>query len=178
MITTHNARTTIPSHTHTMTTTIKTTTTAHPRAALRHHRPIESLHTYHVLGRAEGPVRAHRNVTLGNLHHIRRTHITVSTPARRNDPQSPASSTTQACVSLPSVSLARRRSRRAYLGRARLLDARTGGVGGLGGNHGVGLGNHRRRVTSRRACVSSTMDGAGAGIDSVRFDSIDDATRF
>lgn len=42
------------------------------------------------------------------------------------------------------------RSRRAYLGRARLLDARTGGVGGLGGNHGVGLGNHRRRVTARR----------------------------
>ena len=143
-------------HTHTHTPRrrhITTTTTTALRASALAPRidAIESLHTYHVLGRAEGPVRAHRNVTLGNLHRIRRTHTTVSTPARRQHPHH--DHPPRECVSLPRVSLATIDDRVvAYLGRARLLDARTGGVGGLGGNHGVGLGNHRRRVTST-ACV-------------------------
>ena len=162
-----------------MTTTIKTTTSARPARRRRSapSRAIESLHTYHVLGRAEGPVRAHRNVTLRNLHRIRRTHTTVSTHSATLHLTSSSSTPAYLCpASYPTIESIRVADV-AYLGRARLLDARAGGVGGLGGNHGVGLGNHRRRVTSIgvRVCRRWTMGDAGVDDD---WGEGGDATRF
>jgi len=149
-----------------MTTTIKTTTSARPARRRRSapSRAIESLHTYHVLGRAEGPVRAHRNVTLRNLHRIRRTHTTVSTHSATLHLTSSSSTPAYLCP--------------AYVSHDRIDPRR--GCRVPWSRATFGCARRRRRWTwrksrrwfgqssssgdvDRRACVSSVDDGRRGG---------------
>ena len=162
-----------------MTTTIKTTTSARP--ARRHrsrHRERSNRYTRTTFS-VEPRDQSARTATLRFATYIEydaHTPPSVRTPRRSTSHHRHPHQRIFAPRTYPTIESIRVADV-AYLGRARLLDARAGGVGGLGGNHGVGLGNHRRRVTSIgvRVCRRWTMGDAGVDDD---WGEGGDATRF
>ena len=148
-----------------MTTTIKTTTSARPARRRRsRHRERSNRYTRTTFS-VEPRDQSARTATLRFATYIEydaHTPPSVRTPRRSTSHHRHPHQRIFAPRTYPTIESIRVADV-AYLGRARLLDARAGGVGGLGGNHGVGLGNHRRRVTSIgvRVCRRWTMGDAG-----------------